>query len=204
MTDRQLELLLGDYPSPGPSPSADFHDAAGNVVAFPRERAHFASRVVAYDVGTPAPLPEGQDPKTALGPPDYEADKWSRPRAVRLGNGGSITLAFDEGALLDGDGPDLFIWEIGPSVEAMSVEISADGTTWIPVGVAPGGPCAVDIGQHQRDLTLCGHRCFRLGDRASAMRGGRAPVIHPPRRARRCLRYNSESPWADCRPRYRE
>jgi len=147
-TDRQLQLLLGDYPSPGPSASVDFHDAAGNVIAFPRERAHFAGRVVAYDVGTPAPLPEGQDPATALGPPDYQADVWSRPRAVSLGNGGTITLAFDEGALLDGEGPDLFIWEIGPRLEAMKVEISADGVTWIAVGTAPGGLCAVDIGPY--------------------------------------------------------
>ncbi len=147
-TNRQLQLLLGDYPSPGANASDLIQDAAGNVVAFPGERAHFASRVVAYHVGAPAPLPEGQDPATALGPPDYEADKWSRPRAVSLGTGGSLTLAFDEGALLDGDGPDLFIWEIGPRKEAMKVEISADGTTWIAVGTAPGGLCAVDIGPY--------------------------------------------------------
>ena len=147
-SDRQLQELLGDYPSPGISASAGFRDAEGNPVTFPRERAHFADRVVDYRVGTPAPLPEGQDPTTALGPPDYAPDKWSRPRAVSLGNGGAITLAFGEGALIDGDGPDLFIWEIGPSVEAMSVEISADGKTWIAVGTAPGGACAIDIGPH--------------------------------------------------------
>jgi outer membrane protein OmpA-like peptidoglycan-associated protein len=147
-SDRQLQELLGDYPSPGPSPAGGFRDAEGNAIVFPRERAHFADRVVAYDVGTPAPLPEGQDPTTALGPPDYQPDKWSKPRAVSLGNGGAITLAFGEGALIDGDGPDLFIWEIGPSVEAMAVEISADGKTWISVGTAPGGSCAVDIGPY--------------------------------------------------------
>src|SRR5262249_54300748 len=147
-TDHQLEQILGDYPTPGPSPSTEFHDAAGNAVGFPLERAHFATRVVAYQVGFPAPLPEGQDPRTAVGPPDYMPDKWSRPRAVSLGNGGSITLAFDEGALIDGDGPDLFIWEIGPSVEAMHVDISADGKTWVSVGTAPGGSCAIDIGPY--------------------------------------------------------
>jgi OmpA-OmpF porin, OOP family len=145
-SDRQLELLLGDYPTPGPSPSAVFRDAAGNPVAFPRERAHFADRVVAYEVGSPAPLPEGQDARTALGPPDYAADKWSRPRAVSLGNGGSITLAFGDGALIDGEGADLFIWEIGPNPEAVAVEISADGKTWIAAGTAPGGSSAIDIG----------------------------------------------------------
>lgn len=147
-SDRQLELLLGDYPTPGPSPSAGFHDALGREAAFARERAHFADRVIAYEVGSPEPLPEGQDPLTALGPPDYVADKWSRPRAVSLGNGGSITLAFGEGALIDGDGPDLYVWEIGPSPEATTVEISADGRTWISVGTAPGGSSAIDIGPY--------------------------------------------------------
>jgi OmpA-OmpF porin, OOP family len=147
-TDRQLQQLLGDYPSPGPNASNEVHDARGLVVAFPEARAHWASRVVAYEVGSPAPIPEGQDPQTALGPRDYAPDIWSKPRAVSLGNGGSLTLAFDEGALLDGDGPDLFIFEIGPSVEAMHVDVSADGVTWISVGDAPGGACAVDIGPY--------------------------------------------------------
>lgn len=147
-TDAQLQLLLGDFPNPGESPAATMHDAHGAVVAFPRERAHFADEVVAYEVGDPAPLPEGQDPRTALGPPDYAPDKWALPRAVSLGNGGSLTLKFNEGALVDGEGPDLFIWEIGPSVEAMNVEVSADGKKWISVGQAPGGACAIDIGPY--------------------------------------------------------
>jgi outer membrane protein OmpA-like peptidoglycan-associated protein len=147
-SDDALHELLGDYPSPGPSASGDIFDAQGHVVTFPRERAHFAERVVAYEVGNPEPVPEGQDPTQALGPPDYTADKWKKPRAVSLGNGGSITLSFGEGALIDGDGPELFIWEIGPSVEAMEVEISADGATWIKAGIARGGACAVDIGPY--------------------------------------------------------
>jgi outer membrane protein OmpA-like peptidoglycan-associated protein len=149
-SDEALRELLGDYPSPGPSPSADIVDAQGHVVAFPRERAHFAQQVVDYHVGNPEPVPEGQDPTEALGPPDYTPDKRQKPRAVSLGNGGTLTLGFGEGALIDGDGPDLFVWEIGPAVEAMAVEISTDGVTWIDAGVARGGLCAVDIHPYVR------------------------------------------------------
>ena len=161
-TDRELHALLGDYPSPGPNASDGFRDALGNPVAFPKERAHYAERVVAYEVGVPAPIPEGQDPEMALGPPDYTPDKWERPRAVSLGNGGSITLSFGEGALIDGEGPDLFIWEIGPRREAVNVDISTDGQTWLAAGVAPGGACAVDVGPYAvRDEV---YRFVRLRD----------------------------------------
>jgi outer membrane protein OmpA-like peptidoglycan-associated protein len=146
--DAELQRMLGDYPSPGANASAEFRDSQGAVVHFPRERAHFAEEVIAYEIGRPAPLPEGQDAETALGPPDYAPDVWNWPNAVSLGNGGSLTLRFGEGALIDGDGPDLFIWEIGPSMEAMYVDISADGKTWISVGEARGGLCAVDIGPY--------------------------------------------------------
>jgi outer membrane protein OmpA-like peptidoglycan-associated protein len=146
--ERELIQLLGDYPSPGPNASNEIHDAQGHVVAFPTARAHFADEVVAYQVGVPAPVPEGQDPRTALGPPDYQPDKWSLPRAVSLGNGGALTLEWKHAVLTDGPGPDLFIFEIGPSMEAMTVELSADGDRWIAAGTAPGGPCAVDIGPY--------------------------------------------------------
>ena len=155
VSDGQLQEILGDYPSPGPNASDEVHDAQGAVVPFPSERAHFADEVVAYEVGTPAPIPEGQDPQTALGPPDYRPDKWDKPHAVSLGNGGSLTLKFNQGALVDGDGPDLYIFEIGPQVEAMNVDVSADGVTWIPVGTARGGACALDIGPYvKRDDVL--------------------------------------------------
>ncbi|APR86632.1 Flagellar motor rotation protein MotB [Minicystis rosea] len=146
--DQQLHLLLGDYPNPGPNASSDIHDTRGNVVPFPAARARFADEVVSYDVGAPAPVPEGQDPRTALGPPDYTPDKWVLPRAVSLGNGGVLTLKWNQGVLSDGEGPDIFIFEIGPSVEAVNVDISADGEHWIAVGTAPGGSCAIDIGPY--------------------------------------------------------
>lgn len=146
--DRQLELMLGSYPTPGPNASEDIHDSEGHVVARPARLVAYADEVVAYEPGVPGPIPEGSEPRTALGAPDYHADPRHLPRAVSLGNGGSITLGFSTSAIVDGDGPDIFIFEVGPSVEAMNVDISADGKQWIPVGTAWGGPCAVDIGPH--------------------------------------------------------
>ena len=145
-SDEDLEALLGDFPTPGPNASDEIHDASGAVVSLPKERATFASRVVSYTVGAPSPIPEGQDPRAALGPPDYVPNKREKPRAVSLGNGGSIVLEFNQGVLVDGPGPDVFIFEIGPNVEAMEVDVSADGSSWIHVGTAPGGACAIDIG----------------------------------------------------------
>ncbi len=145
LSDEELELRLGTYPNPGPSVSQNIVDGAGRVVPFPAARAHFADEVVDYRMGYPAPLPEGQDPRMALGPPDYTTNDRQLPRAVTLGNGGSLTLHFSSGALVDGDGPDLFIFEVGPSLEAMHVDVSADGQTWLSVGDARGGACAIDI-----------------------------------------------------------
>ena len=144
-TDAQLRAELGGYPSPGRTPSNDIHDRMGHLVAPPTEMGAYADEVIAYQPGIPGPVPEGADPTEALGPPDYQVERWHKPRAVTLGNGGSLTLGFSTGVLVDIDGPDLFIFEIGPGVEAMTVEISADGKTWISVGEAPGGPCAIDI-----------------------------------------------------------
>lgn len=148
LSDQQLQHVLGKFPSPGANARSEIHDAEGNLVPYPAGLSTFADQVVAYEVGIPEPLPEGEDPKTALGPPDYTVNVWEKPHAVSLGNGGSITLRFSQRAFADVDGPDLFIFEIGPSVEAMNVEVSPDGERWTSVGTAPGGPCSIDIGPY--------------------------------------------------------
>lgn len=148
-TDRQLYRELGDFPSPGPNTSSDIKDLQGNVVALPSKGlSSYADKVIDYQVGSPRPVPEGEGAEEALGPPDYTADIWQPPRAVTLGNGGSISLRLSNAGLADVDGPDLFIFEIGPSKEGMLVDISADAKTWITVGEAAGGSCSIDIGPH--------------------------------------------------------
>ncbi|TNF73269.1 MAG: hypothetical protein EP299_08455 [Acidobacteria bacterium] len=58
---------------------------------------------------------------------------------MTLGCGGTIVLRFEDNALVDLEGPDLHVFEIGPAVEPTSLAISPDGTTWTEVGKIAGG-----------------------------------------------------------------
>src|SRR5262245_35647704 len=95
-SDRQLQQVLGDYPTPGPNATQAFKDARGDRLAFPGGSSSFADALVSFRAGDPSPIPEGLDPRAALGSPDYESDIWQPPRAVSLGNGGALTLRFDD------------------------------------------------------------------------------------------------------------
>lgn len=92
--------------------------------------------------------------------------------AVTLGNGGSITLQFIDNWLTgSGDSrADLWIFEVGPDVEDMFVEVSTDGQSWSSVGKVGGSTAGVDIDAfgfwHQRPLCL----------RAPARRPGPGPA----------------------------
>lgn len=136
-SDRQIEHELGGYPSPGPS-ATSFAEVPDGLT--------FAAEVVSFQVGSPPPILEGTDADEALGPPDYRVDNAHPPRMVSLGNGGTLVLRFDGRGLGDVPGPDLFVWEVGPSVEAIEVSISDDGHHWIAVGTMPGGSSSLDIG----------------------------------------------------------
>ena len=130
----------------GPMEAIPDHDADGNPIRLPRGASSFADEVVEYRMGTPRPVEEGQNAKAALGPPDYQGGPvLEAPRSVSLGQGGSLTLRFVDNALIDAEGPDLYVFESGPDVEATFVEISADGREWIAAGRAGGHVSAIDI-----------------------------------------------------------
>ncbi len=141
----QLEVMLGDWPNPGANPETVVRDAAGQIVAAPADRGAYAARLVAFSPGRPPAIIEASHPLEALGTPDHTANIREPPHAVSLGNGGSITLELAGDPMGDAPGPDLFVFEAGPSREAVTVEISPDGASWTPVGEAPGGFFALDI-----------------------------------------------------------
>ncbi len=132
-SDAQAQSLGKSYP-----------DGHGGTVFFPLGDLSFADEVVAFQSGNPAAANErDRDPKFSLGIPDYDEAKDTK--YTTLGCGGVLTLRFVDNALVDIEGPDLYVFEIGPQVEPTSLAISEDGVKWVEVGAISGGKAAVDI-----------------------------------------------------------
>lgn len=123
-----------------------YRDSRGRKVFFPLGDASFAGELASFESGTPA-AKAPPDPKVVLGPPDFVSQSAERKRATSLplGCGGTLTLRFIHNVLVDAPGPDLYVFEVGPAVEATDLAISRDGRTWIDVGRIRGGTAEVDI-----------------------------------------------------------
>lgn len=141
-----LALLSGSAWAQGVSRT--YTDARGKPIAFPLGDASFADEIVSFTVGAPPPR-DGRwaEPRTVLGPPDYNPKRVDprSPAAVVLGCGGAIVVQFADNVLIDVPGPDLYVFEVGPNIEPMRLAISPDGTTWTEVGDIRGGTAEIDI-----------------------------------------------------------
>jgi hypothetical protein len=113
-----------------------------NDVRFNQGERAFADRVAGFRAG------EGtkdgyNNPNNSLGRPDNDR---SKPKAfTALGHEGVLVVGFSNVWLVDGQGPDLYVFEIGPMIEPFRVEISSDGGSWIDLGVVRGQPSTLDI-----------------------------------------------------------
>lgn len=146
----------------------EYPDGHGGKVFFPHGDRSFADEVVSFESGKPAASNErDRNPRQALGVPDY--DKSKETGYVTLGCGGTLTLRFVDNALVDIEGPDLYVFEIGPAVEPTNLAISEDGRNWIEVGAIEGGRAEVDIRPFVRPGQF--FHFVRLTDRKSACGG---------------------------------
>lgn len=59
-------------------------------------------------------------------------------------------------------GPDLYVFEVGPKVEGVSLAISTDGVDWTDIGAIAGGRAEVDIASAAQDGA--DYRFVRLTD----------------------------------------
>ncbi len=110
----------------------------------------FADRIVSFTAGEFAGFGQDKLPNIVLGAPNGRGPSGGSLDVLSLGKQGEIVLAFDDIALVDGEGPDLLVFENAfPGwIETGEVSVSDDGTTWFtfpcdPADAAGGYPgCA--------------------------------------------------------------
>lgn len=92
----------------------------------------FADEVVSYSLGDNGGFGADKLPDVVLGPPRGKGDRAGSMHVLSLGRGGEIVLGFGDLELVDGDGPDLLVFEnafVG-FIETGHVAVSDDGETW--------------------------------------------------------------------------
>ena len=118
-----------------------FTDRENRTVVVPTDS--FADEVMEFTPGTPfTSQAKNGDPAVTLGLPDYSSV--SDGSYLSMGGGGVLVLRFDR-EIVDGDGDDVYIFEVGPSVEACSVEVSVDQVSWYGIGLAQGKTAGLDL-----------------------------------------------------------
>ena len=119
-------------------------------VEFPQGASSFADRLVSFTAG-PGVSDNCANGSLALGAPDYERVN-DCTTYVSLGNSESVCqaeliLEFRDNYLIDVDGDDIYVFEIGAAVEATELYIGNDGQNWIPIGRVEGSTRGVDISE---------------------------------------------------------
>ena len=122
---------------------------------FPSGPISFADEIVSYEPGFgsgPEPDAVYQDPSNAIGLPDDTSGSLCTGAPadcpyVSLGNGGRLIVRFTDNVLSGGgdNGFDLIIFEVGAQVEATFVDLSTNGTDWVPVGKIEGSSIGIDL-----------------------------------------------------------
>lgn len=121
-----------------------YHDGHGGFVYFPLGAASFADEVTEVVPGNPStPYARFLDKKNLVGEPDYDIEQIKN--IFSLGCRGSVILKFTDNALIDIEGPDLYVFEVGSNIEPTKLAISENGKTWIDVGEISGGRAEIDI-----------------------------------------------------------
>jgi outer membrane protein OmpA-like peptidoglycan-associated protein len=164
---RSARSIVGDLQSRGRSarkkfktlnPDLYYGDSEGETYIGDRQRAvylplaklSFADEVISYS----NPDADHGDVADVLRGPDMIRRGMKLESGVySLGKLGSLTIRFRDNALVNVNGPDLYIFEMG-KVEPTNLEISKNGKTWVSVGKIDGGVAEVDIAEFVEEEEL--------------------------------------------------
>ncbi|WP_196140311.1 putative metal-binding motif-containing protein [Aliikangiella sp. G2MR2-5] len=101
-------------------------------VKYPQGKKSFADRVTHFYPGNPQADKKFRNKKEVLGKPDFQSK--NNKNMVSLGCRGSITVEFTNNVLADDVGADLYVVEVGPAIEDVTIEISENGRNWVNLG----------------------------------------------------------------------
>lgn len=148
--------------------SKEYDNGHGGKIKLPLGDMSFADKVISFQPGTPPALKENSMPKDATGIPDFNEQKIKG--FVSLGTGGELVLAFTDNALVNIEGPDLYIFEVGRYIEETYLYVSKNGVKWINVGRISGGNALIEIGDSTQPGDIFPY--VRLVDARSAVKKG--------------------------------
>ncbi len=137
-------LAIGLAASSVGAQQTEYSDDARGSVVLPQGDRSFADAIVSHTVGSGSIKASAEDPAAVLGAPNYSGNV-DDGSFLSLGCDGNVVLQFTDNALVDVEGPDLYVFEVGPKVEGMALAISSDGIDWIEIGAITGGRAEVDI-----------------------------------------------------------
>ncbi len=119
-----------------------YSDGHNGELFLPLGELSFVDEVIEFKRGKPQPIASACDSSESLGEPDFQG---VAEHFTSLGCGGYLVLRFSNNALVNIEGPDLFVFEVGKFVETTTLEISKNGKNWIKVGEISGGVTSIDI-----------------------------------------------------------
>lgn len=121
-----------------------YHDGHGGFVYFPLGSSSFADEVIEVKSGNPStPVAKFLEKRNLIGEPNYDLEEIEN--IFSLGCRGSVVVKFTDNSLIDIEGPDLYIFEMGSNIEPTQLSISENGKDWIDVGQISGGRAEIDI-----------------------------------------------------------
>lgn len=130
----------------------NFYTGSDGIRVFlPLGKISFADSIVALRMGYPRPVSRLRDSSQCLHKPNYKS--YQSPDFFSLGCSGEVVVKFTNNGFMNLKGDDLYVFEVGPSKESASVEISTNGEDWVYAGIASGGTSKLEFDDKQIDST---------------------------------------------------